>query len=249
MTIDIRPDLARYDERPVKHRIGLLALSSDHTSERDMHAIAPEGDVGIYVSRVANKNPTNRENLLAMQPRLAKAASLILSGEELDAIAYSCTSASVMIGDETVERSIREAKPGVPVVTPTSAAFAAFAHLDVRKVSLLTPYIEAVTADMRDYFEAHDLGVVNTVCLGIEDDRMMARLSLEAIVEAALATMDKQAEALFISCTAVRAVSVVEIIEDKLQKPVVTSNQAMAWRSLRLAGCDRSIAGFGQLLR
>ena len=129
MTVKVRPDLARYDERPVKHRIGLIALSTDHTSERDMQAIAPTDEVGIYVTRVANQNPTNRENLLAMQPRLAEAASLILSGEELDVIAYSCTSASVMIGDETVERSIQEAKPGTPVVTPTTAAFDAFAHL------------------------------------------------------------------------------------------------------------------------
>ena len=249
MTIDVRADFARYDERAVKHRIGLIALSTDHTSERDMQAIAPADEVGIYVSRVANKNPTNRENLLAMQPRLAEAASLILSGEELDVVAYSCTSASVMIGNETVERSIREAKPGVPVVTPTTAAFAAFAHLGVRRVSLLTPYIKEVTSAMRDYFEAHDLDVVNTVCLGIEDDRMMARLKLDAIVEAALATMDPSAEALFISCTAVPAASVAEAIEDKLKKPVVTSNQAMAWQSLRLAGCERSIDGYGKLLR
>ncbi len=249
MTVEVRPEFARYEERPVKHRIGLIALSTDHTSEREMQAMAPTDEVGIYVSRVANQNPTNRENLLAMQPRLAEAASLILSGEELDVIAYSCTSASVMIGNETVERSIREAKPGVPVVTPTTAAFAAFAHLGARRVSLLTPYIELVTTDMRDYFEAHGLDVVSTVCLGIEDDRMMARLSLDAIVEAALATMDSSAEALFISCTAVPAASVAEVIEEKLQKPVVTSNQAMAWQSLRLAGCNRSISGYGKLLR
>ncbi|MEL6964399.1 MAG: ectoine utilization protein EutA [Pseudomonadota bacterium] len=248
MTVEVRADLAHYRERPVKHRIGLIALATDHTSERDMQAIAPADDVGIYVSRVANRNPTNKENLLAMQPRLAEAASLILSGEALDVMAYACTSASVMIGDETVKRSIHEAKPDVPVVTPTTAAFAAFAHLNVRRVSLLTPYIEPVTSAMRDYFEAHGLEVVNAVCLGIEDDRMMAKLTLEAVVDAALATMKPTAEALFISCTAVPAVSVVQAIEDRLKKPVVTSNQAMAWQSLRLAGCHRSIKGFGKLL-
>lgn len=249
MTINLRPDLARYDDRPVKHRIGFLALSTDHTSERDMQQIAPADEVGVYVSRVAYQNPTNRENLLAMQPRLAEAASLILSGEELDVVAYSCTAASVMIGDETVARSIREAKPDVPVVTPTAAAFAAFAHLGISRVSLLTPYTEPVTLAMRDYFETHGLDVINTTCLGIEDDRMMARLSEDAIVEAALATIDKQAEALFISCTAVRAASVAQRVEDNVKKPVVTSNQAMAWRSLRLAGYDQPIAGFGMLLR
>jgi maleate isomerase len=249
MTVDVRADLAHYDERPVKHRIGFLALSTDHTSERDMQRIAPTDEVGVYVSRVLYENPTNRDNLLAMQPRLAEAASLILSGEELDVIAYSCTAASVMIGDETVTASIQQAKPGVPVVTPTAAAFAAFAYLGVSQVSLLTPYIEPVTKAMRDYFETQALDVINTVCLGIDDDRMMARLSLDAIVEAALAAMNPEAEALFISCTAVRAAGVVQRIEDKLKKPVVTSNQAMAWRSLRLAGCDRSIAGYGKLLR
>ena len=77
--------------------------------------------IGVYVARIPYANPMTPDNLRAMQPSLTAAAALILPGEELDAICYSCTSASVVIGDAEIEAAIRQAKPGVPVVTPPLA--------------------------------------------------------------------------------------------------------------------------------
>ena len=69
-------DLA-FDERPVRWRIGLVALATDHTVERDFARMAPGGEVAVYVNRIENTNPTTVENLRAMQPRLTDAARLI----------------------------------------------------------------------------------------------------------------------------------------------------------------------------
>ena len=66
------------DERPARWRIGVIALATDHTTERDFYAICPADEVGVYVSRVVNENPISAENLRAMQPRLQEAAALIL---------------------------------------------------------------------------------------------------------------------------------------------------------------------------
>ena len=94
------------DERPAPYRVGVIALATDHTSERNFAAICPRDEVALYATRVAYENPTTPDNLLAMQPRLRQAASLILPGEALDAIAFCCTAASVLIGDETVRTTI-----------------------------------------------------------------------------------------------------------------------------------------------
>ena len=238
-----------YEARPARWRIGLIALATDHTTERDFARMSPGPEVAIYVSRVMNYNPTTVENLRRMAPRLSDAAALILPDEPLDVVAYSCTSASVAIGDEAVMAAIQEATPGVPCVTPPSAAAAAFAHLGVRRISVLTPYLRSVSEPFVDYFAARGLETATLTCLGIEDDRDMARLAPASIAAVAREVCDPAAEGLFISCTAVRAAEAAEEIEQALGKPVVTSNQAMFWQALRTAGCDSPVSGYGRLLR
>lgn len=238
---------ARLDDRPVKKRIALVALATDHTSERDFARICDPDQVGVYTNRIAFENPTTKETLLKTGPRLTEAAAQILPGEEVDVVAYCCTAASIVLGNDTVTRHLNAAKPGATCVTPSSAAFDAFAALGVRRVSLLTPYSPDVTDEMAQYFAVHGPEVVNAACFGLTDDREMARISEDCIIEAALAAFDKDAEALFLSCTALRAATCAQRIEDRLGKPVVTSNQAMVWRCLRLAGIPDTVPGYGRL--
>ncbi len=240
---------AELEPRPVRWRVGLIALATDHTSECDFTAMRPAADLGVYVNRVAFTNPATKESLLAMRPLLTAAADLILPGESLDAVAYGCTAASALIGDAAIREAIQAAKPGVPVVTPTSAAFDGFTALGVRRITLLTPYTEEVTTALADYFGDGGIEILNACCLGLTDDREIARVSPGSIVAAADAARHPQADALFISCTALRAAGVAQDIEERLGIPVVTSNQALFWRSVRLAGCALPVTGFGQLPR
>lgn len=243
--LDNRADL---EPRPARWRVGLIALATDPTSERDFAAMRPTEDLAIYVNRVAFTNPANRDNLLAMHPRLTEAAELILPGEALDAIAYSCTAASAMIGDAAVREAIQAAKPEVPVITPISAAIGAFAALQVGKISVLTPYTPSVTDALVDCFESNGLQVLNAGCFGLSDDREIARISPGSIIAAATEVCHPKARALFISCTGLRAVAVTQSIEDRLGIPVITSNQAMFWQTIRRAGCLHSVSGFGRIL-
>jgi maleate isomerase len=129
----------RLDNRPLARRIGLVILATDHTSEPDFARMVASEDIGIYVARIHYANPTTPENLRAMQPSLTSGAALILPGEPLDAIMYSCTSASVVIGDDEVAAAIRKAKPGVRVVTPTAAAVLGLKAFEAKRISVLTP--------------------------------------------------------------------------------------------------------------
>ncbi len=247
LDLKIRPP-AGLDPRPVAKRIGLVILSTDHTAERDFRRICPEEGLGIYVNRILYENPTTPENLRSMQPRLTEGAALIFPDETLDAICYACTAASVVMGDGEVAAAIQAAKPGVPVVTPTLAARLAFQALGVSRITLVTPYSPEVSAAMGRYFVDHGLDLRQLTCFGMEDDREMARISTENIVTAALEALTEESQGLFLSCTALRSAEVAAEIEARCGRPVVTSNQASAWLSLRYAGIEDALEGHGRLL-
>ncbi len=251
MPLDIHSTLtsvpARLDERPVAKRIGFVALATDHTSERDFARICNPEQIGVYTNRIAFDNPTTREALLQTGPRLTEAAAQILPDEDVDVIAYGCTAASIVLGNDRVTQHLNAAKPNTPCVTPSSAAFDAFAALGAARVSILTPYSQAVTDEMAQYFSTHGPEVISASCFGLTDDRQMARVSEDSIITAGLAACAPNADALFLSCTALRASVCVERLEDRLGKPVITSNQALIWRALRLAGLTTPVAGYGRL--
>ena len=76
----------------------------------------------------------------------------------------------------------------------------------------------------------------------------MQKVAPEAIYEAAIAIDRPDADAVLVSCTALRTSSVIDRIEQHLGKPVVTSNQALAWHALRLAGYAEPRKGLGRLM-
>ena len=234
------------DAGPARHRIGLIALDSDVATERDFHTMLPP-DAMFYTSRVRCTNPVTVENLRRQGPLLRDAVKLLIPGQRLDVIAYSCTSGTVAIGYEGVASEIRAAeRPGIPVVTPITSALAGFAHLGIRTISLLTPYLDSVNQAMRAFIESHGVKVVNVGGFCMEDDREMARIPADAILDAALEVSDERADALFISCTAIRAAEIIERAEAALSRPVLSANQTLIWQSLREAGYPAPVRGFGR---
>jgi maleate isomerase len=231
--IQPRPAL---DDRPAPRRIGLIALATDHTVEADFRRLVASDAVAVHVARVHYANPTTPENLRAMHPHLAAAAGLILPGEALDAIVYGCTSASVVIGEDAVAAALQAGRPGTPVITPAGAAVRALRALRARRIDILTPYVRRTAEPMQAFFAAKGFDVDRLVCLGMEDDREMACLPLEEIVRLAVETVTPGAEALFLACTALRAAQCAPEIERRTGLPVVTSNLAAAWTSLRQCG-------------
>ena len=109
---------------------------------------------------------------------------------------------------------------------------AAIAAFNARRVSILTPYTREVNEQVAGYFAGRGLEVLNIAGFDIESDADMSCVSLESIYRAAVEICHPEAELLFISCTALRASRVAERIEASLGRPVVTSNQAMAWHAL-----------------
>ena len=213
----------------------MIALATDLTSERDAARVLP-ANVAMHTTRVPFENPTTPASLRRLGGALTAAATLLVPEIELQAIIFSCTAASATIGDAEVTRAIHAGRPAVPVVTPPDAACDAFAALGVRRVALVTPYLPETTEPMVAYFEGRGLEIVTAHCLGLADDRKMARIDRGTIEAAAAAADTAEAEAVFLSCTALPALGVIEAIEARLGKPVVSSNQASLWRALAHAG-------------
>ncbi|MDD1781917.1 Asp/Glu racemase [Enterovibrio sp. ZSDZ35] len=228
-------------------RVGVIALATDFNIEHDLKALYPD-DVRAFTSRVRNVNPLTVENLRSMAPGISAAADCILPNTDLDVIIYACTSGTVAIGSERVTELVHKTRPGVAVTNPVIAAQRAFEELGARKLSILTPYTKAVNREIGATFSALGYEVLNIAGFGFEDDTAMTYISPEDIAQAAISNCDPDADLLFISCTALRATSVLARIELALDKPVVTSNQALVWHSLRLLKYPKPIRGFGVLL-
>ena len=195
---------------------GLIALDCDQTVERDFINMKPD-EVSFYTTRVLYAEENTLENLKTMGARLSNAASLILPGKKLDCIAYGCTSATVAIGYEEVASQINQTQPGVPVVTPMTAAFKAFEHLGVSQISLLTPYRQDVSDLMTVYVTKLGFSVLNSKSFLLPNSSDLQRLSLDSIIAGAREACREDADALFISCTGIRALDVVEQLEDELR--------------------------------
>ncbi len=229
-------------------RIGFVALSTDFNAEQDLRRMLP-ADVEIFTNRVDYANPLTLENLRAMAPDITRAASSIVPGAEMDVMIYGCTSGTIANGPDTITRLVQAARPGKPVTNPATAAVAAMQQLGVKRISILTPYIAEINREVISFFESAGIEVINISGLGYEDDTLVTRIPSAVIAEIAEQVRDPQAEALFISCTSVRVSHQIERMEKHLQIPVITSNQALVWHSLKLLGHPTPVEGFGKLLR
>ncbi|NMF89489.1 maleate cis-trans isomerase family protein [Aromatoleum petrolei] len=235
MRIDILP---RRDDAPTaaeRARVGLLGLATDLNSEADLRRMLP-ADVGLYCNRIRHANPMTLETLRGVADDLPRAGRDLLPGLELDVVVYGCTSGTIALGEAETLALIRHAKPSRHQTTPVTASLAALARLGARRVSILTPYRADVNRALGDYYASRGLEVVNVSGLDMDDDYAMTALAPATIVEAGLRAMAPEADALFVSCTALRASLAVEALEAALGRPVVTSNQAIVWHTLDLVG-------------
>ena len=152
------------------------------------------------------------------------------------------------MGFDLVEENIHKIRPSIPVVTPITAGIRALNLFNAKRISILTPYIDEVNREICKYLQDRGFDIAALTSFQFADDNDMARIAPESIMDAAIEADRSDADALFISCTAIRAVDVVERIESKIGKPVISANQALFWEAVRIAGYKQKIKGFGKLL-
>ena len=228
--------------------IGLLVLATDQTMEHEFRQLVDQPGVAFYESRLFNDNDITPDTLRAIGPRIAPCAELILPSIPLDVVAFGCTSATMTLGEDAVFAEIHKVRPGVACTTPVTAALAAFRALGAKGIGVLTPYAPEINAKLVAYFSGRGMNIAAVATFDRRDDREAARISL-ASIEAAAAQMAAApgVDAIFISCTSLRVAEAVASLERRIGMPVTSSNHAMAWHCLRLAGIDDVVPMGGRL--
>ena len=228
-------------------KAGVLVPSGNSVAEPELQAMMPPG-VSLLVTRLALRGSSTRE-LTNMLDRLEAAAEL-LADAGVDVIVFHCTAVSTFAPE--LAEGIRDrivGATGLRCFTTADAILAALAALQARRVSLLTPYIDEVHDREIAFLAANRVTVAGGGNLGIDGNREMAGLAPAKILSWAKDHVSADADACFLSCTAIKSAAIIDQLEHAIGKPVITSNQSMAWHLLRSGAITDPVAGFGRLLR
>ena len=247
MTIAIKHYDAKF-KKELNPKVGLIALSTDQTIEGDFNGICKNLPLDIFINRIHNQNPLTKENLLKMQDDLESVTNKILPDEKVNTIAYGCTSGTIAIGENNVKEKILSAKPGCYVTTPVTSAIKAFKQMNIKKIALFTPYPDSVNKIILDYFTKKNIEVSSFASLNLNLDSEFANVDPNYILEISSKLETKNADALFISCTALPVLSILDKLEQTIKKPVLSSNQTLIWDTIRSIGYKSPIKGYGKLL-
>jgi len=241
-------------------RIGVVVPVSNSNLEPDLALLRPRG-VSLHFARVGGYDidavPDGDQMRQLAQESLDDIIDS-LAACRVDVILYGCTSATLAHGrdfDRDLRRQI-EARAGVPAVTAAGAVVEALRDLRAARIGLATPYTADLNRAAAAYLES--CGIEVATAAGVDaalDNYQQGALTPAQVFALGLRADHAHAQAALLSCTDMRAVEVIDALEAALDKPVVTSNQALLYAALKRLNARPAAAeplsappGFGRLL-
>jgi len=243
----IQNDLKPIIQSTTNPRIGVITLSTDFTIEQDFRKICHSLPIDIFFNRIPFINPLNHENYLKMAEHIPEVSEQILPGQKIDVIAYGCTSGTIAIGEEHISSQVQKSKPEAKVTTPITAALKAFKKLNLKNIAVLTPYPKDVNVTVFDYLSKNDLTIDSFNSFNLNYDSEIAQVSLESLKESIANINLDNVDGLFVSCTALKIVDILDEVEKKFNTTVISSNQAIIWDCLQLLDMNIKVPGYGKL--
>ena len=230
-------------------RIGLLVPSINTTMETEFWRIAPPG-VSVHSARISGGRHGTPEELRSME-NASKAAARDVAMVEPDVVAYGCTSGSFFEGPEWNRKICEQLSEitGAPTVTTAGAMAACLAAGGHRKVDVVTPYVELTNERLKQFLRAHGIEVNRLGTFDMLDMFDHAKIEPSEIYQKVKETTGSDTEAVFVACTQLRALEVLDLLERDLGKPVYSAVQATAWQAYGAMGVDPGITNCGSLLR
>lgn len=233
-------------------RLGVLVPSKIMSVEPEFNRMAPEG-VSCHFHRFAfrggSRNEEVVERLTNAQQYVPDAAEMITHVQPA-VVAMTGTGASFIGGyeyDQKLIQMMRERNGNLPTTTTSTSALNALRTMGITKVTMPMPYLEKVAQRAVKFVEDNGFQVLNAKWLN-KNSLEIPRLSNEEQYQLAREVDVPDSDAVFMPCVDLHTLDLIERLENDLQKPVITSNQATMWNMLRLAGVNDKIAGFGRLL-
>jgi maleate isomerase len=231
-------------------RLGIIVPSVNIVVEAWYPRAVPAG-VSVHFARMLMPAGTSPERIIEMDRTDGRHAIDQLASCRPHAIAYGCTASSIVQGhefDAHLRDEIREIT-GAPATSATHSIFTACAALGMKRVTAISPYTEEVDAAEHRFFAEGGVETIAGAHLGISDGFRLAEPEPAGILDFALGAFDPQSDGTIIACLNFRSHPIIDELERRTGKPVVTSTQATLWHGLRLAGVATPIPGYGRLLR
>jgi len=227
-------------------KVGIVMPQTGSAPEHEYHKYQPDG-VTIYTPRILFEK-VDPKGLEEMSRRVMDGAKL-LGTAGLDIIVFPCTTGSLIKGYGYDQQLIEEMKQasGVKKATTTSTAVVrALKAVGAKKIIVTTPYSAEVDAIEKKFLEDNGFEVLDIKGLGFTDPLCMPKVTPDQMYNLTKTTDVPEADAVFVSCTGIGIIDSIPMLEQDLGKPVITSNQATWWATLRELGI-RDNLGLGQL--
>jgi len=224
--------------------IGVMHPAPGLSMETEFHKISPEG-VAVVTTRIPFTKSTP-ETLINLANYVEEAADLLAQASP-NLIVFFCTAGSFIKGigyDKEIMNKI-ESRVGIPALTTSTAVIDSLTALNVKKIAVATPYIEEVNEKERSFLE--DSGFRVTKIKGLGRLGKMGYVEHGEVHHLVKEVYTQEADALFISCTGLCVMGMIDGLEKELQKPVITSNQATFWAALRRLNIKDPVKGYGKL--
>ena len=230
-------------------RIGLLVPAVNNTMERELWSLVPQG-VTVSTARIICEREGTADTLRDMEFEGKAACERVITAEP-HVVLFGCTSASFYQGAAWNAQYQKDltALAGVPAVTTSGAMTEALQRNNVRKVDVVTPYVETTNERLRRYLESEGIEVNNLGTFDMLDMFDHARIQPSDVYQKVKETVTDEADAVFVACTQVRALEMVDLLEKDLGKPVFSANQASFWKVFDILGIDPGLDGHGDLMR
>ena len=234
---------------PTRARIGVIVPSVNTVVEPWFSAVAPSG-VTVHAARMFLDNNLTAEALVRMDRDDGMRGVKQIMSCRPASVAYCCTASSIVQGlayDEALNHELAAAA-GVPVFTATRGIIEALHAIGAKRLAVCSPYTTAIDDAEHAFFSTAGFEIVGSAHLGITDAFRLADPTAEDIMQLALKAWHADADAMLITCLNMNSQFIVEALEQRLGKPVITSTQATLWKALRAAGVTDRIHGYGRLL-
>ena len=228
-------------------RVGLITLASDFRIEKDFNNVIYGKDIDLYCNRIKCYNPLTNEKLKKMADDIPKVTEDILPDQQLDCVAYGCTSGTIAAGYQSIHEKVNLAKPNTKVTTPITSAINALKILKIKKLSIFTPYTDEINQSVINYFKKENIEITQLTYFDIASDLDIGKVDPEHLFDVLTKIDLSNSDALFVSCTALPVLSIIKDLEKKTGKIVLSSNQTLIWDTLKNINYNNKVEGFGKL--
>jgi maleate isomerase len=230
-------------------RIGILYPASGLVDD-EFYRLAPPG-VSVHVHRVAAHGNISADKVKSFSEvdNLAKIAK-DLEPVRPTCIAWACTAGSFLVGKDGSRRQVAALaeRTGTLFTNTSESMLQALRHLGVKRLGVGTPYPDDFNAPIVNFLEDHGFKVMKIDNLRLQNDWEIGTATPETIYALARRVAVAGTDAVFLSCTGLEALDLLDTMEQDLGKPVLSANQVTMWNALRLCGiATKGLAHFGSL--